>query len=111
MDPRVTSCPLPPRSCPISEPCTSTRHAPSRRTVAAESRWAPRGRLRRAAIVGAGARGNHVFAELMRTRATGWEVSAVVEPDAVRRAAFREQQRLPVGHAFASIEEFLRADR
>jgi predicted dehydrogenase len=69
------------------------------------------GKIRRAAIIGAGARGNHVFAELMRTRATGWEVSAVVEPDALRREAFREQQQLPVTHAFASIEEFLRADR
>ena len=61
----------------------------------------------RAVIIGAGARGNEVFAELMRTRDLGWRVSAVVEPDEVRRAAFAQRHGVPASHAFGSIEALL----
>jgi predicted dehydrogenase len=62
-------------------------------------------------IIGAGARGNRVFAELMRTRAIGWAVSAVVEPDDGRREAFRHAHELPAGRAYASLDEFLAGPR
>ena len=71
------------------------------------SNWSPCGPTRRAVIIGAGARGNHVFAEMMRTRDTGWEVAAVVEPDDFRRNAFRERHGLPEDHAFQSVEALL----
>lgn len=61
----------------------------------------------RAVIIGAGARGNKVFAELMRTHDTGWAVTAVVEPDEGRREAFRRLHAIPEGRAFASLEELL----
>jgi hypothetical protein len=58
-------------------------------------------------IIGAGARGNRVFAELMRTRDVGWEVSAVVEPDEARREAFRREHGLPPERAFRSLDALL----
>jgi hypothetical protein len=61
----------------------------------------------RAVIIGAGARGNRVFAELMRTRHPGWEVSAVVEPDEARREAFRWAHGLPPERAYPSLAELL----
>lgn len=60
-----------------------------------------------AVIIGAGARGNRVFAELMRTRDIGWTVSAVVEPDEVRREAFRWAHGVPAERAYATLEELL----
>ena len=60
-----------------------------------------------AVIIGAGARGNRVFAELMRTRKTGWRVSAVVEPHEGRREAFRRTHELPESRAFASVDAIL----
>ena len=65
----------------------------------------------RAVIIGAGARGNQVFAELMRPRETGWQVAAVVEPDPLRRTVFAERHALPAARTFATLEEFLTADR
>ncbi|HEX6306649.1 MAG TPA: Gfo/Idh/MocA family oxidoreductase [Longimicrobiales bacterium] len=65
----------------------------------------------RGVVVGAGARGNMVFAELMRRREIGWRVSAVVEPDAVRRAAFAARHGVPGERAFASIDELLAGPR
>ncbi|MEX2609255.1 MAG: Gfo/Idh/MocA family oxidoreductase [Gemmatimonadota bacterium] len=64
-----------------------------------------------AVIIGAGARGNRVFAELMRTRALGWKVAAVVEPHEDRREAFRAEHGLPENRAYASMEAFLEGPR
>ncbi len=87
------------------------RH-PVRRGYEAEAgAWQARGPNHRAVIIGAGARGNRVFAELMTTRETGWELAAVVEPDDARRQAFRERRGLPEERAFASTEELLEAGR
>ena len=73
---------------------------------------APRGSERLdAVIIGAGARGNRVFAELMRSRPTEWRVSAVVEPHAARREAFRALHGLPSSRSFPSLEALLAADR
>jgi hypothetical protein len=65
----------------------------------------------RAVIIGAGARGNRVFADLMRTRHPGWTVSGVVEPDDARREAFRALHRLPPERAFASLDGLLAGPR
>ncbi|MGH7483220.1 MAG: Gfo/Idh/MocA family protein [Longimicrobiales bacterium] len=65
----------------------------------------------RAVIIGAGARGNRVFAELMRTQPAGWEVSAVVEPDEGRRERFRTHHGVPAERAFSGIAAFLDAGR
>src|SRR5690606_29401332 len=54
----------------------------------------------RAVIIGAGARGNQVFAELMRRHDIGWRVSAVVEPDELRRVAFCARHDVPPECAF-----------
>lgn len=64
-----------------------------------------------AVIIGAGARGNRVFAELMRTRPTGWRVSAVVEPEPLRREAFRRAHGIPGDRAFESVEALLAGPR
>lgn len=65
----------------------------------------------RAVIIGAGARGNQVFAELMRVHDTGFRVTAVVEPDDVRRASFCEHHDIPATASFPSIDELLAAPR
>ncbi len=65
----------------------------------------------RAVIIGAGARGNQVFAELMRTHDVGWRTSAVVEPDEIRRESFCRQHGIPPSRAFATLDEFLAAPR
>ena len=65
----------------------------------------------RAVIIGAGARGNRVFAELMRRHDLGWRVSGVVEPDSGRRTQFAEQHGLPAGTVFENLDDFLAADR
>jgi hypothetical protein len=80
---------------------------PHREAERMASNWSPCGPTRRAVIIGAGARGNHVFAEMMRTRSTGWEVAAVVEPNDLRRNAFRERHGLPESRAFRSVEALL----
>jgi predicted dehydrogenase len=64
-----------------------------------------------AVIIGAGARGNRVFAEIMRAGGTGWRVSAVVEPDTARREAFLRTHGLAPERAFASLEALLGASR
>ena len=64
-----------------------------------------------AVIIGAGARGNQVFAELMRTKSIGWRVSAVVEPDTLRRESFARQHELPLERTFSSLEEMLAGAR
>ena len=64
-----------------------------------------------AVIIGAGARGNQVFAELMWRHDTGWRVSAVVEPDALRRSAFCERYAVPPDRSFESIDELLAQPR
>lgn len=66
---------------------------------------------RRAVIVGAGARGNRVFAQLMATHSTGFTPAGVVEPDPGARAAFRLRHDLPDDRVFASVEAFLDAPR
>lgn len=68
-------------------------------------------RVIEAVIIGAGARGNRVFAELMRTQAVGWRVSAVVEPSEARRERFRVEHALPADRAFASLDELLAGKR
>lgn len=65
----------------------------------------------RVAIVGAGARGNKVFAHLIKTQPTAFAVAAVVEPDAARREAFRATYGLPPGHCFARLDALLEAPR
>lgn len=70
-----------------------------------------KGTTLRAVIIGAGARGNRVFAELMRTTSTGWEVSAVVEPNQARRERFRDAHGLPPERAFESLEALLAGPR
>jgi predicted dehydrogenase len=62
-------------------------------------------------IIGAGARGNQVFAELMRTQEVGWRVTAVVEPDELKRAAFCGRHDIPVSRAFSGLDELLEAPR
>jgi predicted dehydrogenase len=65
----------------------------------------------RAVIIGAGSRGNKVFAELMATHDTGFVVAGVVEPDEGRREAFRARYDVAAAHTFASVEDFLAAER
>jgi predicted dehydrogenase len=65
----------------------------------------------RAVIIGAGARGNRVFADLMRTRAPGWSVAGVVEPDAARRESFSRVHELPPERAFATLDALLAGPR
>jgi hypothetical protein len=65
----------------------------------------------RVVILGAGARGNRVFAELINRRETGFETVGVVEPNEARREEFRRRYETPEANAFASIEEFLKAPR
>jgi predicted dehydrogenase len=67
--------------------------------------------LRRAVIVGAGARGNRVFAELMATHQTGFVPAGVVEPHQGARAAFQARHDLPDDRVFASVDAFLAAPR
>lgn len=64
-----------------------------------------------AVIVGAGSRGNKVFAELMATHDTGFVVAGVVEPDAGRRLAFESRYELVPDRSFDSVEAFLAAER
>ena len=65
----------------------------------------------RAVIIGAGSRGNKVFAELMATHDTGFLVAGVVEPDAGRREAFAARYAVPADRTFASLDAFLAAER
>lgn len=64
-----------------------------------------------AVIIGAGARGNQVFAELIRTRDVGWRITAVVEPDALRREVFCRQHDIPAKHSYANLAELLDAGK
>ncbi len=64
-----------------------------------------------AVIVGAGSRGNTVFAELMATEELGYHVAGVVEPDLVRREAFVRRYGLPPERTFATLDAFLAAPR
>ena len=66
---------------------------------------------RKVVIIGAGARGNRVFANLISRHDTGFETVAVVELDPARRRAFQEQYDIPDERAFAFVEEFLAAPR
>jgi hypothetical protein len=65
----------------------------------------------RAVIVGAGARGNRVFADLIARYDTGFSVAGVVEPDERRRTAFQHQYGVPADRAFSSLTAFLAAPR
>ena len=65
----------------------------------------------RAVIIGAGARGNQVFAELMRRNQIGWRVTAVVEPDELRRTTFAQRHGVPPEHTFHSLDDLLAAPR
>ncbi|HSK20182.1 MAG TPA: Gfo/Idh/MocA family oxidoreductase [Longimicrobiales bacterium] len=69
------------------------------------------GPMLEAVIIGAGARGNEVFAELMRTKEIGWRVNAVVEPDTLRREAFAQRHDLTPERTFESIEDLLAGPR
>jgi predicted dehydrogenase len=94
----------------------SSNHAqpprvPVRRAADAERHWASGSRKLRVVIIGAGARGNQVFAELMLTRDTGWMVAGVVEPNRLRRAAFQERHGIPDECAFTHAEELLARER
>ncbi len=64
-----------------------------------------------AVIIGAGSRGNAVFAELMATHDLGYAVAGVVEPDPVRRDAFVHRYGVPPHRTFRTLEEFLVAPR
>lgn len=87
------------------------RRPPLRRADLPGKHWTHSGEKRRAIIIGAGARGNYIFAELMSTRETGWEVAGVVETDAARRESFRERHGLPPERAFPSVDALLAGDR
>lgn len=63
-----------------------------------------------AVIVGAGSRGNKVFAELIATRDTGFAVAGVVDTNPERLQAFCARYDVPRGRAFASSEEFFAAE-
>lgn len=65
----------------------------------------------RVIIIGAGARGNRVFADLIRKHATGFTLAGVVEPDAARRAAFQQAHGIPDHAAFAALDAFLAVPR
>lgn len=65
----------------------------------------------RVVIVGAGARGNRVFAELIHKEVTGFTIAGVVEPHDGRRDDFRRRYRIQPEHAFTSLPEFLNAPR
>jgi len=65
----------------------------------------------RVVIVGAGARGNRVFADLIARYDTGFEVVGVVEPVEAKRRAFQQRCRVPDTRAHASIEAFLDTPR
>jgi hypothetical protein len=65
----------------------------------------------RAVIVGAGSRGNRVFAELMATQDLGFLVAGGVEPDPGRRAAFQARYAVAEERCFATLEEFFAAPR
>ena len=62
-------------------------------------------------IIGAGARGNKVFADLIDRHDTGFRNAGVVEPNADRRADFVERYGVPAERAFASMDEFIQAPR
>jgi hypothetical protein len=62
-------------------------------------------------IIGAGARGNRVFAELIATHETGFRVRGVVEPDERRRSAFRERYEIAPHRALASVDELVSTPR
>jgi hypothetical protein len=65
----------------------------------------------RAVIVGGGARGNRVFADLMTRHDTGFTIAGVVEPVDRKREAFCELYDVPAGRAFASLSDFLAAPK
>lgn len=65
----------------------------------------------KAVIVGAGSRGNAVFAELMATHDIGFEVAGVVEPDTVRREGFVRRYGVLADRSFATVSAFLAAPR
>ena len=62
-------------------------------------------------IIGAGARGNRVFAELIFTHDTGFRLCGVVEPDPLRRAEFQRRYRIPPERAFATVDELVAVPR
>lgn len=62
-------------------------------------------------IIGAGARGNKVFADLIDRHDTGFVNAGVVELDPVRRAAFQVRYGIPDEYAFHFVEDFLAAPR
>lgn len=66
---------------------------------------------RRVVIVGAGARGNRVFADLIDRHRTGFVNAGVVEPDEARREAFRRRYGIADDRVFPSVREFLAAPR
>lgn len=65
----------------------------------------------RVVIVGAGARGNKVFADLIHRENTGFTVAGVVEPHDGRRDAFQKRYGVPAERAFGSLDDFLLAPR
>lgn len=67
--------------------------------------------MKHVVIIGAGARGNRVFAELVHTHDTGFALSGVVEPDPRRRRAFQRRYGIADRRAFASVEELVAAPR
>jgi hypothetical protein len=52
-----------------------------------------------------------VFAELMRTTDSGWQVTAVVEPDEIRRNTFAQRHGVPPERAFTSLAALLEVER
>jgi Oxidoreductase family, NAD-binding Rossmann fold/Oxidoreductase family, C-terminal alpha/beta domain len=65
----------------------------------------------RVVVVGAGARGNRVFADLISREDTGFVNVGVVETHETRREAFRARYGIPEKHSFESLDEFLDAPR
>ncbi len=65
----------------------------------------------RVVIVGAGARGNRVFADLIDREPTEFELVGVVEPHEGRRETFRRRYGIAAEHAFDSLTDFLAVER
>lgn len=63
--------------------------------------------MRRVVIIGAGARGNRVFADLIANHPTGFSLAGVVEINEAKRRAFQRQYGIPDRFAFGSTDAFL----
>lgn len=64
-----------------------------------------------AAIIGAGDRGRHVYGKYALEHPEELKITAVAEPDPLRRREFQEIHQIPEEHCFASYEELFARPR